>query len=243
MDLSSTYRNPASHHELHNPKSSEKLNWLRAAVLGANDGIVSVSAVIVGVAGTTGELRIVLIASIAATVAGALSMAVGEYISVSTQRDTERALLAKEKWELENEPEQELAELASIYERKGLSRQTALVVAQELTDHDAFAAHVDAELGIDPHNLTNPWHAAYASAAAFLCGAIIPLITISLLPSGLRIIGTFIAVLVALIVTGVVSAYAGGASKLKATTRVVLGGMLAMIITFGIGKLFGVSGI
>jgi vacuolar iron transporter family protein len=243
MDLSSTYRNPASHHELHNPKSSEKLNWLRAAVLGANDGIVSVSAVIVGVAGTTGELRIVLIAGIAATVAGSLSMAVGEYISVSTQRDTERALLAKEKWEIENKPEQELAELASIYEGKGLSRQTALIVAQELTDHDAFAAHVDAELGIDPHNLTNPWHAAYASAAAFLCGAIIPLITIALLPSGLRIIGTFIAVLVALIVTGVVSAYAGGASKLKATTRVVLGGMLAMIITFGIGKLFGVSGI
>jgi VIT1/CCC1 family predicted Fe2+/Mn2+ transporter len=238
-----TYRNPASHTELHGGKSNEKLNWLRAAVLGANDGIVSISAVIVGVAGTTDMLRTILISGIAATIAGALSMAAGEYVSVSTQRDTEKALLLKEKWELENVPEQELEELTTIYEKKGLSRATAKLVADELTQHDAFAAHVDAELGIDPNNLTNPWHAAYASAGAFLCGAVIPLLAVLFLPNQFRIVGTFLAVLVALAVTGMISAYAGGANKFKATVRVVLGGMLAMIITFGIGKLFGVSGI
>ncbi len=243
MNQSSTYRNPITHKEFHDPKSNEKLNWLRASVLGANDGIVSVSAVIVGVAGTTDTLRVILVAGIAATVAGALSMAVGEYVSVSTQRDTEKALLEKEKWELENVPDQELAELVSLYEKKGLSNPTAVLVAEELTKHDAFAAHVDAELGIDPNNLTNPWHAAYASALAFLCGAIIPIIAIWLMPSGFRVIGSFIAVLFALVITGTVSAYAGGANKLKATVRVVLGGMLAMLITFAIGKLFGVSGI
>ncbi len=237
------YRNPINHKELHDPKSNEKLNWLRAAVLGANDGIVSVSAVIVGVAGTITTLRLILTAGVAATVAGALSMAAGEYISVSTQRDTERALLAKEKWELENVPEQELAELTSIYKKKGLSSKTAELVAKELTKHGAFAAHVDAELGIDPNNLTNPWHAAYASAVSFLFGAMIPLATVLFLPSQFRIAGTFIAALLALAVTGTISAYAGGANKLKATARVVLGGILAMLITFGIGKLFGVSGI
>ncbi len=238
-----TYRNPIAHKEQQDPKSNQKLNWLRASVLGANDGIVSVSALIVGVAGSTNDLRLILTAGIAATVGGALSMAVGEYISVSTQRDTERALLEKERWELENVPEQEFAELAMLYEAKGLSQNTAQLVAKELTKHDAFAAHVDIELGIDPSDLTNPWHAAYASAVAFLSGAIIPLATVWLLPSSFRIVGTFISVLVALVVTGMLSAYAGGANKMKATIRVVLGGMLAMLITFGVGKLFGVSGI
>jgi VIT1/CCC1 family predicted Fe2+/Mn2+ transporter len=170
-------------------------------------------------------------------------MAVGEYVSVSTQRDTEKALLEKERRELETMPDEELAELTAIYEKKGLSRATAETVAKELTAHDVFAAHAEAELRINPDNLTNPWHAAFASAASFLSGAIIPLVAIALPPASVRIPVTFAAVLVVLVVTGTLSAYAGGASKTRATLRVVLGGVLAMAITFGIGKAFGVIGI
>ncbi len=242
-NMTTTYRNPISHTEFHDPKSSGKLNWLRAAVLGANDGIVSVASVIFGVAGAHETTHFILTAGIAATVAGALSMAVGEYVSVSTQRDTEKALLAKEKWELENMPEQELEELTVIYEKKGLSRESAEKVARELTAHDAFAAHVESELKIDPNELTNPWHAAYASAGAFLAGAIIPLLAIALCPENYRIVGTFVAVLCALVATGATSAYAGGAKKTRAATRVVIGGVLAMVVTYGIGTLFGVAGL
>ena len=238
-----TQRDPIVHTEIHAGTINSKLNWLRAAVLGANDGIVSVSSVVVGVAGATNTTGFILTAGVASLVAGALSMAVGEYVSVSTQRDTERALLEKERWELENEPEAEQQELATIYQQKGLSEKTAQLVAQELTDHDAFAAHVDAELGLDPDDLTNPWHAAYASGAAFFCGAIIPLLAIVLPPASIRIPVTFGAVVIALIITGGLSAHAGGASKRKATLRVVGGGMIAMLVTFGIGKLCGVAGI
>ncbi|MEI8130544.1 MAG: VIT family protein [bacterium] len=238
-----TQRDPIVHTEIHATTINSKLNWLRAAVLGANDGIVSVSSVVVGVAGATNTTGFILTAGVASLVAGALSMAVGEYVSVSTQRDTERALLEKERWELVNEPEAEQQELATIYQQKGLSEKTAQLVAQELTDHDAFAAHVDAELGLDPDDLTNPWHAAYASGAAFFCGAIIPLLAIVLPPASIRIPVTFGAVIIALIITGGLSAHAGGASKRKATLRVVGGGLIAMLVTFGIGKLFGVAGI
>lgn len=231
------------HHELHEVGHGTKLNWLRAAVLGANDGVVSVAAIVVGVAGASNSSGFILTAGVAGLVAGALSMAVGEYVSVSTQRDTEKALLEKERIELETVPEQELAELAGIYERKGLSRATAQTVARELTAHDAFAAHVDAELNIDPNALTNPWHAAYASAASFLSGAIIPLVAVALPPASIRIPVTFAAVLVVLVITGTLSAYAGGANKTRATLRVVTGGVLAMAITFGIGKIFGVIGV
>ncbi len=223
--------------------SSSKLNWLRAAVLGANDGIVSVASIVVGVAGASDTPSFILTAGVAGLVAGALSMAVGEYVSVSTQRDTERALLEKERWELENQPEEELSELAALYEKKGLSHETAHLVAEELTAHDAFAAHVDAELGIDPDELTNPWHAALASAISFFSGAIIPLVAILLPPHDLRIPVTFISVLVALAITGSLSAHVGGARKTRATIRVVLGGAIAMAVTYGIGKLFGVVGI
>ena len=236
-------RDPLTHIELDNPVGSSKLNWLRAAVLGANDGIVSVAAVIVGVAGASSNRSYIITAGVAALVAGALSMAVGEYVSVSTQRDTERALIAKEKYEIENMPEKELEELVVIYESKGLSKETATIVANELTNRDALAAHLDAELGIDPNNLTDPWHAAYASGAAFFCGAIIPIIAIIISPTKWYIPSTFIAVLIALIFTGTLSAHAGGASKKTATIRVVFGGIIAMIITFGIGKIFGVVGI
>ena len=231
------------HHEPHTDNSGAKLNWLRAAVLGANDGIVSVAAIVVGVAGATNSAGFILTAGVAGLAAGALSMAVGEYVSVSTQRDTERVLLEKERLELRDEPEAELEELTSLYEAKGLTKTTAQKVAQELTAHDAFAAHVDAELHIDPNDLTNPWQAAFASAISFLSGAVIPLIAVVLPPASLRIPVTFAAVLIALAITGTLSAQAGGANKMKATLRVVVGGAIAMAITFGIGRIFGVIGI
>jgi vacuolar iron transporter family protein len=249
-----SYRDPLSHEGEEVPQtykeeqaskasSSATLNWLRAAVLGANDGIVSVASIIVGVAGASDSSNFILTAGIAGTVAGALSMAVGEYVSVSTQRDAEKAALDKERMELEKFPEQELKELEQIYQSKGLSQPTAALVAKELTERDAFAAHVDAELGIDPDDLTNPWHAAYASALAFLSGAAIPLIATVLAPASVRIVVLFVAVIIALTVTGTLSAHVGGASKKKAAWRVVLGGVLAMALTFGVGKLFGISGL
>lgn len=232
-----------SHDEAHSGAFGLQLNWLRASVLGANDGIVSIAALVVGVAGASNSISFILTAGTAGTIAGALSMAVGEYVSVSTQRDTERALIAKEKHELENEPEKELAELVGLYEKKGLSLETATTVAQELTKHDVIMAHVDAELHIDSHNLTNPWSAAVASAISFTAGAIIPMIAIILPSHEQRITVTFFAVFVALVITGTLSAFVGGANKTRATVRVVLGGIFAMIITFGVGKLFNVSGL
>ncbi|TSC85624.1 MAG: hypothetical protein G01um10148_1010 [Parcubacteria group bacterium Gr01-1014_8] len=233
----------AVHREPHSGGSGSMLNWLRASVLGANDGIVSVAALVVGVAGATDSASFILTAGIAGVLSGALSMAVGEYVSVSAQRDTERALIGKEKRELEEEPEHELEELVTLYEAKGLSRDTARTVANELTARDAFAAHLDAELHIDPNALTNPWHAAYASAASFFAGAVIPMLAITLPTPSMRIPVTFISVVFALAITGTLSAYAGEANKTQATMRVVLGGALAMAVTFGIGKLFGVAGI
>jgi vacuolar iron transporter family protein len=227
------------HAEPHSDISGSKLNWLRAAVLGANDGIVSVAGIVAGVAGATDSRSTILTAGIAGLVAGALSMAAGEYVSVSSQRDTERALLRQEKAELHADPVSELQELATIYEAKGLSKKTAQLVAEELTEHDAFAAHADAELNIDPDALTNPWHAAVASAAAFFCGAIVPILAVTLSPGLLRVPLTFVSVILALIITGILSAMVGGASKANATVRVVIGGVVAMAVTYGIGKLVG----
>ena len=233
----------ASHIEPHSDTSGSKLNWLRASVLGANDGIVSVAALVVGVAGATDSAGFILTAGIAGVLAGALSMAVGEYVSVSTQRDTEKALIEKERWELANEPEKELAELIGLYESKGLTRPTAAIVANELTARDALAAHLDAELHIDPEKLTSPWHAGFASAASFFAGAVLPMLAITLPPPTWRIPFTFVSVLFALAITGALSAHAGEANKTQAVIRVVLGGAFAMAITFGIGNLFGVAGI
>ena len=218
---------------------STKLNWLRAGVLGANDGIVSVAGIVVGVAAATIERGPIITAGVAGLVAGALSMALGEYVSVSTQRDTERALLEKERRELIEEPEAELEELAGIYRSKGLSPETARVVAEELTAHDAFAAHIDVELGIDPDELTNPWHAAISSAIAFTVGALLPLLAILLPPPSARIPVTFVAVLIALGITGWASARLGGADPVRATQRVVIGGAIAMAVTYAIGRLVG----
>jgi VIT1/CCC1 family predicted Fe2+/Mn2+ transporter len=230
-----------NHPELHTNVSPNRQNWLRAAVLGANDGIVSLAALIVGVAGAAASSQTILVTGIAGLLAGALSMAVGEYVSVSSQRDTEKALLAKERYELEHYAENELDELTMLYQKKGLTPGTARTVAEELTKHDAFAAHVDIELGIDPHNLTQPWQAAVASALSFTAGALIPLIAIMLPPYSLRIPAVFGAVLIALIVTGIFSARTSGVRVLPVTARVVLGGVIAMAITFGIGKLFNIS--
>jgi VIT1/CCC1 family predicted Fe2+/Mn2+ transporter len=230
-----------THKEPHEMSTTSKLNWLRAAVLGANDGIVSTSGLVLGVAGATTSTSVILTAGLAGIISGAISMAAGEYVSVSSSRDTELALLKKEKYELEHFPKEELEELAKIYEEKGLSKKTAMEVAKELTAKDAYAAHVDAELHIDPDNLTNPWHAAFASAASFLVGAIIPLAAILLPPLELRIPVAFISVFVALAITGTVSATVGGASKRVATVRVVFGGVAAMVVGYGIGKLFGVE--
>lgn len=236
-------QDPSMHSEPHVAGSDTKLNWLRAAVLGANDGIVSTASLIVGVAGASASPGVILTAGIAGMVAGALSMGVGEYVSVSAQRDSERALIEKERRELVEVPELEFEELVAIYKHKGLSEPTARVVAKELTDYDAFASHLDAELGIDPNNLTDPWHAAYASALAFTAGAIIPILMVIFSPAAWHIPVTFFGVIIALIVTGTLSASAGGANKKKAVIRVVIGGVLAMAATFGIGKLFGVVGI
>ena len=216
-----------------------KLNWLRAGVLGANDGIVSVAGIVIGVAAATTDRGPIFAAGVAGLAAGALSMALGEYVSVSTQRDTEKALLAKERWELAEKPEEEFAELVGLYRAKGLSEQTATTVARELTDHDAFAAHVDIELGIDPDELTNPWHAAISSAISFTLGAMLPMLAILLLPPAPRIPVTFVAVLIALGITGWISARLGGADPARATKRVLIGGALAMAITYGIGLAMG----
>ena len=216
-----------------------KLNWLRAGVLGANDGIVSVAGIVIGVAAATTDRGPIMAAGIAGLVAGALSMALGEYVSVSTQRDTEKALLAKERRELTERPDEEFEELVGLYQAKGLSRTTAHTVARELTDHDAFAAHIDIELGIDPDELTNPWQAAISSAISFTIGALLPMLAILLTPPSTRIPVTFVSVLIALGVTGWVSARLGGADPVRATKRVVIGGALAMAVTYGIGRMIG----
>ncbi|MFK5633607.1 MULTISPECIES: VIT1/CCC1 transporter family protein [unclassified Ornithinimicrobium] len=221
--------------------TSARLNWLRAGVLGANDGIISTAGVVLGVAAATPSRTAVLVAGLASLAAGAMSMAVGEYVSVSTQRDSERALLERERRELEEKPEEELEELAGIYRAKGISDDLAHEVAQQLTAHDALAAHAEAELGIDPDDLTNPWHAAWASMVAFTLGAVLPLLAILLPPAAWQVAVTVAAVLVALLLTGAVSAHLGASAKLPAIARNMLGGALAMAITYGIGTLVGVA--
>lgn len=218
---------------------AQRLNSLRAAVLGANDGIVSTAGIVIGVAGATLESFAILTAGIAGLTAGALSMAVGEYVSVSAQRDTEMALLEKERRELEEMPEEELLELAGLYEAKGLHADLALEVAKQLHEHDALAAHAETELGIDPDELTSPWVAAVSSAVSFTIGSVIPLIAIMLAPTDIKIYVTVAAVVVALVLTGYLSAKAGGTQIVRAILRNVAGGLLAMGVTYWIGRLVG----
>ena len=225
--------------EPHTGSIANKLNWLRAGVLGADDGIVSTAGIVVGVAAANAERGPIFTAGIAGLAAGALSMAVGEYVSVSTQRDSERALLDKERIELVQQPQAELDELAARYVSKGLSPQTAQQVAKELTAHDPITAHAEVELGIDPDDLTNPWQAALSSAVSFTLGALLPLLAILLPPPSVRIPVTVAAVLVALAITGFISARLGGAHPGRAALRVTLGGALAMAVTFAIGRIIG----
>ncbi len=220
--------------------TSSRLNWIRAAVLGANDGIVSVAGLVVGVAGATTNQGAIFTAGIAGLVAGALSMAAGEYVSVSSQRDAEEALIAKEKVELAKNPEKELKELAQIYQTKGLSTPTSIKVAHELTNHDPIKAHLDAELGMREDDLTSPYQAALASAISFTLGAAIPLLAILLPPPSIRVPTTFLAVIIALIITGYVSATLGQSGRRRATIRVVIGGVIAMTATYFIGTLFNI---
>ncbi len=225
--------------EPHDAGIHHRLNWLRAAVLGANDGIVSTAGLVVGVAGATSDRTAIMVAGIAGLAAGALSMGAGEYVSVSTQHDSERALLQKERRELVEQPEEELAELAGIYRGKGLSDELALQVARELTEHDALGAHAEAELGIDPDDLTNPWSAAWASMLSFTLGALLPLLVIVLSPPSVRVPVTVAAVVAALALTGWASARFGYGPTRRAVWRNMAGGLFAMLVTYAIGALVG----
>ncbi|MGX7678404.1 VIT1/CCC1 transporter family protein [Jatrophihabitans sp. DSM 45814] len=225
--------------EPHASGMAGRLNWLRAGVLGANDGIVSVAGIVVGVAGATTSRGPIFTAGLAGLVAGAVSMSLGEYVSVNSQRDAETAELRQEKRELATMPDEEFAELIAIYEAKGLSARTAEQVAAELTANDPLAAHLDAELHIDPHDMPNPIQAAGASAISFTIGAALPLIAILLPTQAWRVPVTFIAVLIALAITGAVSARLGSANVRRAVLRLVIGGVLGLAVTYAIGSAFG----
>ncbi|MGI8416291.1 MAG: VIT1/CCC1 transporter family protein [Nakamurella sp.] len=232
---------PTHLNEPHTGNGAGKLNWLRAGVLGANDGIVSVAGIVLAVAGATSARGPIFTAGVAGLVAGAVSMALGEYVSVSSQRDSETAQLAQERRELAETPDEELAELAAIYQAKGLSAETAKTVATELTTHDALAAHLDAELHIDPEHLANPAQAAFASALSFTLGALLPLLAILLPTGGWRVPVTFVTVVIALGIAGYVSARIGGSDARRAVLRVVVGGAAGLAFTYGVGHLFGAA--
>ena len=219
--------------------AGERLNWLRAGVLGANDGIVSISGIVIGVAAAGAGHAAVLTAGLAGLAAGAMSMAAGEYVSVSTQRDTERAMIAQEQYELDNFPQAELDELTDFYRDKGLSPELARHVAEELTAHDALAAHAEVELKINHEELTNPWHAAGASLVAFVIGSVLPLVAIMCASGTYRIPITVVAAALALALTGWISARLGRAKAHIAIVRNVGGGLFAMAITYAIGALVG----
>jgi hypothetical protein len=230
-----------SAYEPHRVSHLSKLNWLRAGVLGANDGIVSIAALLVGVAAATSAIEPLIIAGVAGLAAGAISMGLGEYVSVSSQRDSELSLIAKEKQELIDQPEVELAELATLYEHKGLSAATAKLVAQELTDHDPIRAHLEAELNILESHIVNPWAAALSSIVSFLAGAMLPFLSVLLAAPDFRIAATVAASLIALGATGAAGAYLGGSRMLPAVIRVIIGGALALAVTWGIGTLLGTT--
>jgi VIT1/CCC1 family predicted Fe2+/Mn2+ transporter len=215
---------------------SSRLNWLRAGVLGANDGIVSTAALVLGVAGATASHGSILLAGLIGLLAGAMSMAAGEYVSVSTQRDSERAVLTRQRRLLSASPQGQLAALAKAYTAKGIDQSVAFQVAEQLTAHDALGAHAEARHGIDPDDLTNPWHAASASFVAFGVGAMVPLAGVLIGSTAWITVGL---VTLALLVTGAVSAQLGRAPIAPAVLRNVGGGLLAMAITFGLGNLVG----
>ncbi len=220
---------------------SGRANWLRAAVLGVNDGVVSVASIMLGVLAAEASKHTILTAGIAALSAGALSMAVGEYVSVSSQRDSERADLDIERRSLESNPDGELAELAHIYEHRGLEAKLAKQVAEQLHKHDAEDAHMRDELGIDRDNLANPSLAAFASAGSFSIGAFLPILAAIIFRRNQGAIAIVVFSLLTLAVSGAIGAYIGGGHRIKAALRVFLGGGAAMAITALIGHLVGRS--
>ncbi|WP_313319126.1 VIT family protein [Stenotrophomonas sp.] len=228
----------AHHSETHR---SDRVGWLRAAVLGANDGIVSVAGLVVGVAASGASASTLLATGVAGTVAGAMSMAAGEYVSVMSQADAERADLAVERRELHEDPHSELEELAGIYRRRGLSPVLAQQVAEQLTAHDALAAHARDELGITEELRARPLQAALASACAFTVGAALPVLSALLAPAALVAQVTTGATLIGLSITGALAAQAGGASPLRGAVRVVFWGALAMGAAAAIGRLFPIA--
>lgn len=221
---------------------ASRLNWLRAGVLGANDGIVSISGLVIGVAAVNpANTAAIALAGAAGIVSASLSMSVGEYVSVSTQRDTERELIARQWRAIEVDPQREEARLAALWEAEGLSPETARAVAADLSKKDPVGAHLRMEHGIDPDDLTSPWEAAASSFIAFVIGALLPFATILLAPVDLRISATAVAVVIALALTGYVSAVLGDANRWRAMARLVFGGALAMALTYGVGHFFGVN--
>jgi vacuolar iron transporter family protein len=220
-----------------------RAGWLRAAVLGADDGIVSLAALMIGVIAAGASRAAVLTAAAAALVAGAGSMAAGEYVSVSSQRDTERADLALERHELKVDPEGEQGELTQIYQRRGLTRELASQVATALMESDAVGAHARDELGVDQDQLARPVQAAISSAASFTVGAVLPIIALLVAPRPARTIAVIVSALLALVLLGIAGARAGGAPPLRAAFRVGLGGGFAMAVTAGVGRLVGGAGL
>jgi VIT1/CCC1 family predicted Fe2+/Mn2+ transporter len=226
--------------EFQKSSMAHKLNWLRAGVLGANDGIVSTAGLIFGVAGATNDQNAIFIAGVAALVAGSISMAGGEYTSVSAQKDSEIAAIAKEKQELKDSPEAELRELAWFYEQKGMSPALAKAVAAELTEKDALRAHAEAELGISHDEHVSPGAAAISSFVAFAAGSLLPLLTATATPwLHLRIPFTVVAVVLSLALTGYIAAQIGGAKPARAIIRNVVISVLTMSVTYVIGYLVG----
>lgn len=221
--------------------SSHRIGLLRAMVLGANDGIISTACLVLGVAAATAERSTILTAGMAGLVAGAASMALGEYVSVSSQRDSEQSDIAKEKWELEHTPEIELAELAGIYRKKGLPQALAHEVAVELTKHDALKTHLAEELGIHEATRARPIQASVGSAGSFAVGAAIPLIAVALFTEAMRFTGTIAVVVLTLVALGVSSSKYGGAKPARPILRVVIGGLIAIAVTMAVGKLFGAA--
>jgi VIT1/CCC1 family predicted Fe2+/Mn2+ transporter len=222
---------------------SDRAGWLRAAVLGADDGIVSTASLVIGVAAATASPNTVLLAGVAGLVAGATSMAAGEYVSVSSQRDAEQADIARERRELDADPGFELAELAEIYVRRGLDRPLAAAVAERLMEADPLGSHVRDELGLHPGRLARPLQAAVVSAVSFAVGAALPLALIVLAPVGVRIPVTALGALALLALLGGIGARLGGAQPGRAALRVTVGGGLAMGLTALIGQLVGATGL
>ena len=220
---------------------SDRNNWLRAAVLGANDGLISTASLLVGIAAANQSHEAMLLTGFAALTAGALSMAAGEYISVSAQADTEKADLKKEQYELNHNPERELEELTRIYQMRGLDSELAREVAIELTKHNALETHARDEIGITEVSQANPLQAALASALSFILGGILPVMAIFIFPANSLVYSLAAITVIGLILLGVVSARLGGAPILPATLRVVTWGVLAMLATSIIGNMFGVS--